>query len=240
MKHIFRNGKYDIDKMLQEQGLHYRPDEISKLDVEFENLDSKKNIEEIKKIIIERREQRQRYLLEGLVTNGLQQTYIEETFDIILKEIEKQESIKHSVETKAGVMLAFYGVLLSSLMQSDLTSGFVQAAFNINKMNFYTVVLILIGAGWGLSSLLVILYAVKVFRCKDYATFLLDDGLLKAAANDKSISLVTLLETAFNVANQNLTLNNKKAKNINKLLCSIAVFAGVTFIFFVAALFYIK
>lgn len=75
-------------------------------------------------------------------------------------------------------------------------------------------------------------------RCQDYSVFLLDDIMIRAAVEDKNVSLVSLIETAWHVANRNSVINSKKGKRCNLLLASIVIFVIITMAFLILFLFW--
>lgn len=232
MKNIFKPNKYNRDEMLKKYGAHYDTDDINEIDIEIEKLD-RNNVEEIKKIIIDRREERQKYLLEGLTSGSVKEEHIEKILDIVLREIDKQETVKQHVETKAGIILAFFGIVVSVLFQSKEILDFLKDIFIENTWNVWKVGMYIIGIGWLIAGIFVIVYAIETLRCREYNTFLFNDEMLKTAVADEKISLVVLLEMALHVSNRNTVLNNRKGINMNKLIKCVLFFAICTIAFMI-------
>lgn len=230
-------AQYDIDEILRKHGIQYRPDELDKLDAKIEKLDPS-NLKEVKEIIIASRLKRQKELLEGLITKRIDVNHIEKLFEIALHEIDKQTTIKQSIETKVGIVLAFFGVIISVLFQFDQFPKFVKGIFEGNAVSAYMIIFGIVVACWIASGLLVLVFAVATLFCQKYSVFLLNDEALKAASADKNISLVTLIETAWHVVNRNTVINNIKGKRCNKLIISTIAFVAVTFVFLCAVLFH--
>ncbi len=224
------NEPYDIDEMLRMYGIQYRPDELDRLDAKIEKLDPS-NLKEVREIIIARRIKRQRELLEGLINERADVDHIEKIIEIALHEIDKQSAIKQSIETKAGIILAFFGVMVSFLFQSEELLKFIKEVFESNMITAYWIALRAIEVCWVITALLVLFFAVATLFCQRYSIFLLDDNVIKVATIDKNISLVTLIETAWHVANRNTIINNKKGKRCNMLIISIMAFAVDTVVF---------
>lgn len=224
-------GKYSVDEMIEKYGIHYQPDELDKIDIQIEKLDSS-NTNELKKIIADRRLKRQRDLLNGLLTGNAEEDHIEKLLDIALHEIDEQTSVKQSIETKAGILLAFFGVIVSVLFQSKDLLEFIKVISEGDIITLYKVILWIIELGWGITGLSVLVFAVITLRCQDYSVFLLDDDMLRVAEADKRMSIVSLIETAWHVANRNRVINSKKGKRCNFLLISIVIFAIITIGFF--------
>lgn len=232
MKIFFKHKEYDKDKMLKKHGIHYNTDDINEIDIQIEKLDQE-NIDEIKKIIIDRREKRQKYLWEGLTTGNAEEEHIEKILDIALREIDKQETVKQHVETKAGIVLAFFGVVVGILFQSKEIMGFIKDIFCEKAWSVWKIGLCIIATGWFASGVLIITYAIETLRCREYNTFLLNDEMLKAACADKKISLAALLETAIHVSNRNTVLNNRKGIKMNKLIKCVVFFTICTVTFMI-------
>lgn len=229
--------KYNIDEMLKKYGINYQSDELDEIDIQIEKL-APSNRKELKKIIAERRLKRQRDLLIGLLTGSAEERHIEKILDIAIHEIDKQTSIKQSIETKAGILLAFFGVVVSVLFQSDGLLDSIRAISGGNMITVYKVILWMIELCWAITGLSILAFAFVTLRCQDYSVFLLDDNMIRAAAEDKNVSLASLIETAWHVANRNSVINSKKGKRCNLLLASIVIFVIITMAFLILFLFW--
>lgn len=223
--------QYNIDKMLDKHGIHYGLEDLDKYDIEIEKLDSH-NMNELKKIIIERRLKRQKDLLVGLVTGNTDMEHLEKIFQTALHEADQQMSIKHSIETKAGMVLTFFGVMVSLLFQSKDIIEVLRRIFAEEGLTIFKMVASFIEVGWFVSCLMLILFTFLTLKGYRYSVFLLDDAVLNAASEDENISLVAWIETAWNVTNRNTALNDRKGRYFNRMIQSL-----LGFILFIVAFF---
>lgn len=193
----------NMEKLFKEHAVHYQSEDINELDISTEEL-GRGNLEEIKKTIIDRRNNRQKYLFNELYQNDIRKTNVNEIFDLAFHEIDKQETVKQNIETKAGIAVALLGIMVNVMFQSNEMTKFICEIFSDNTMVIFRILLVIIEIGWLISGTLVGIFVVMTLLCRGYYTFALDDEMLKAAVDNKEISTISLLETSLHVANRNL------------------------------------
>ncbi len=215
----------------KEYGIHYTENDID--NIEIKNLCNKSVSKDTKKkIIIDKREERQRYIFDGLCDKEIEQTNIEKVLDIALKEIDKQEIIKQNIETKAGIVLAFWGVTISSIL--NILKECIEVLFEYTLDIWVNAIFVILGIGLIVFTFLILWTGYIAFKNRDYHSFILDDEVFRAAVDDRNISIVAILETATNIANRNRVINEEKARKFNILVLSTLGF--VVIIFFVSIL----
>lgn len=56
----------------------------------------------------------------------LENTNVEVVLNIALKKIDRQDEARQSIETKAGIVMAFWGIVIGAILQSDIVINFIK------------------------------------------------------------------------------------------------------------------
>lgn len=225
--------EYNIDEMIKRYGIDAGTEELDKLDVKIEGLDFRKNREEVKSIIRARRLERQKNILVGLVKGTADKTHLKELLNIALHEIDQQTAIKQNIETKAGVLLTFIGVMVSIIFQSDKVVELIPEMMGQGRTSIHGWLICLVVIVWGLSGGLAVFFAIMILLGRNYSILELDNKMLEAATIDENVSLAALLETTWQVVNRNMAINDRKGKYLNLMIGCLGVFVLSTIFFFI-------
>lgn len=168
----------------------------------------------------------EKYVYYGLHDKGLENTNVERLLDITISESRMQYDIKQSIETRVGLLLALWGVLISALMQLNIPLNNVHIMSDLLAHMGYRIIagITLVGqALFGVSSLVFTFITLKSYG---YSTMSLRDKEknFKGAVDDKYISMVQLLDTYTNCWLKNSGAIAKKSKYYKMLLVSISLF----------------
>lgn len=168
----------------------------------------------------------EKYVYYGLHDKGLENTNIERLLDITISESKTQYDIKQSIETRVGLLLALWGVLISALMQLNIPKSNIDIMFNLETHIGYRIIAGIILTGQALFGLLTLVFTWTTLKSYRYSTISLMDKEMnfKGAVDDKYISMVQLLDTYTNCWIKNWDAIAKKSKYYKILLLSIFLF----------------
>lgn len=125
---------------------------------------------------------------------GLENTNIERLLDITISESKTLYDIKQSIETRVGLVLALWGVLVSALVQSNIPLSNIHIMFDSKTHMAYRIIVVIILIGlvlFGLSTLGLSYITLK--SNGHYRMSLWNKEMnFKRAADDKYISMVQL------------------------------------------------
>lgn len=156
----------------------------------------------------------EKYVYYKLHDKGLENTNIERLLDITINESKSQYEIKQSIETRVGLLLALWGVLISALMQHDILLNNLYIVFDPIFHIGRRIIADIILAGqalFGLSSLVFTFTTLKSYGYHKIS--LLDkETNFKGAVDDKYISMVQLLDSYTNCWIENSGAIAKKSK----------------------------
>lgn len=168
----------------------------------------------------------EKYVFYKLHDKGLENTNIERLLDITISESKTQYDIKQSIETRVGLLLALWGVLVSALMQLNIPSSNIHIISDSAIHMCYRIIAGIILAGQALFGLSALALSCITLKSYGYSTMSLRDKEMnfKGAVDDKYISMVQLLDTYTNCWIKNSGAIAKKSKYYKKLLVSISLF----------------
>jgi len=136
----------------------------------------------------------ERYAFRKLHEKGLENTNIERLLDITISESKTLYDIKQSIETRVGLVLALWGVLVSALVQSNIPLSNIHIMFDSKTHMAYRIIVVIILIGlvlFGLSTLGLSYITLK--SNGHYRMSLWNKEMnFKRAADDKYISMVQL------------------------------------------------
>lgn len=202
--------------------------ESAELETIFTKYANDYDIEKDKEQIIEKQKNIdiEKYVYLQLHKKGLENTNIERLLDITIAESKTQYEIKQSIETRVGLLLALWGVLISALMQLDIPVRNIHIMTDPMVHMAYKVIAGIILAGQVLFGLLSMAFTYKTLKLYGYSTISLRDKEqnFKGAVDDKYISLVQLLDSYTNRWIKNSGALAKKSKHYKKLIVSISLF----------------
>ena len=136
----------------------------------------------------------ERYAFRKLHEKGLENTNIERLLDITISESKTLYDIKQSIETRVGLVLALWGVLVSALVQSNIPLSNIHIMFDSKTHMAYRIIVVIILIGlvlFGLSTLGLSYITLK--SNGHYRMSLWNKEMnFKRAADDKFISMVQL------------------------------------------------
>ena len=136
----------------------------------------------------------ERYAFRKLHGKGLENTNIERLLDITISESKTLYDIKQSIETRVGLVLALWGVLVSALVQSNIPLSNIHIMFDSKTHMAYRIIVVIILIGlvlFGLSTLGLSYITLK--SNGHYRMSLWNKEMnFKRAADDKYISMVQL------------------------------------------------
>lgn len=169
----------------------------------------------------------EKYVYYGLHDKGLDNTNIERLLDITISESKTQYEIKQSIETRAGLLLALWGVMISTLMQLNIPMNNIHIMSDLMIHLVNRIIAGIILAGQALFGLLTLVFICSTLKSHKYSTMSLQDKELnfKGAVDDKYISMVQLLDTYTNCWINNSDAIDMKSKYYSRLLVSISLFA---------------
>ncbi len=169
----------------------------------------------------------EKYVYYGLHDKGLDNTNIERLLDITISESKTQYEIKQSIETRAGLLLALWGVMISTLMQLNIPMNNIHIMSDLMIHLGNRIIAGIILAGQALFGLLTLVFICSTLKSHKYSTMSLQDKELnfKGAVDDKYISMVQLLDTYTNCWINNSDAIDMKSKYYSRLLVSISLFA---------------
>lgn len=179
---------------------------------------------------------RQKYVYQMLKDKGICNTYLVELLDMIREDVSVQYQFKQGIETKAGFVIALFGVLLGILFQHDTPHKLFNVIKTSNntiiEKSFYGIMLVLLGCvGFAL-----VYYIYKAMSIQNYSKCKYDDKELnyKCAVEDKDMALVRFLEIYTNIWIKNESCNELKAnyfQKANNLLLVFILIVTLTFLF---------
>lgn len=169
----------------------------------------------------------EKYVYYQLHDKGLEKTNIERLLDITIAECKTQYEIKQSIETRVGLLLALWGVLISALMQLNIPLCNIHIITDLTFHMGYRAIAAIILAGqvlFGLSSLVLTYITLKSYG---YSTMSLrnKEKNFKGAVDDKYISMVQLLDSYTNCWIKNSKEIAEKSRYYKILINSISLFA---------------
>ena len=136
----------------------------------------------------------ERYAFRKLHEKGLENTNIERLLDITISESKTLYDIKQSIETRVGLVLALWGVLVSALGQSNIPLSNIHIMFDSKTHMAYRIIVVIILIGlvlFGLST-----FGLSYITLKSNGHYRMSlwnkEMNFKRAADDKYISMVQL------------------------------------------------
>lgn len=169
----------------------------------------------------------ERYAYFQLHKKGLENTNIERLLDITIGESKKQYEIKQSIETRVGLLLALWGVLISALIQKNIPASNVYIISAPMVHMAYKVFVVIVLVGQVLFGLFSLFFTYKTLKSYGYHTLSLKDKEqnFKGAVDDKYISLIQLLDSYTYCYINNSGAIAKKNEYYKNLIVSISLFA---------------
>lgn len=168
----------------------------------------------------------EKYVFRKLHEKGLENTNIERLLDITISESKMLYDIKQSIETRVGLVLALWGVLVSALVQSKIPLSNIHIMFCSKTHMIYRIFAVIILIGLVLFGLSTLGLSYITLKSNGYYRMSLwnKEMNFKRAADDKYISMVQLLDTYTNCWIKNAVAIEKKSKNYERLLVLISLF----------------
>ena len=199
------------------------------------NYSEEKNIE-----IREKAVNLQKFVFDNINEQGLENTAVEKLLDMTLEDIECQHTIKSGIENKSGFVLALWGILISTLFDSDnnLLSNIKNILYDLDfdSNNFWIVCIAVILLGiTGYKSLF---YIYQTIKPHIYTKFRFEDKKVnfESAAENKGITYTVFMDNVTNSWEKNRKIINDMADNYHKSIKWIIAFAVsliLSFIFIV-------
>lgn len=214
-----KNNKKKQDKIFEKYAIHYQNGVNGKDEYTKEQREHLLN--------------RQRYIFDGLCNKSINETNIQVLLDITRKELELTETIKQNIEYKVGFILALLGILISALLQNKVLNQLWKIIIDEKETLFSwlnCVIAIICILGLLITGIFTIYLIYKSLKNYNYKSIILDEENYMAAVDDKNISLVAILEACTDNTIINRGYNNKKARDLQKLIKVIIFFVGFVII----------
>lgn len=156
---------------------------------------------------------------------GLESTNVEKLLDVVIQESKIHMEIKQNMETRVGLILAFWGVILSMAFQEDLPKIMIQRMLS-SECVCYALILGIILTGQMITGILFFAFAIKSLGTSKYAIVSLKDSEinLKAAVDDKYVSILRLFDSYMKVWAENLQGVREKGKYYKRLMKALVGF----------------
>lgn len=166
-----------------------------------------------------------RYIFQKLHEKGLESTNVEKLLDVVIQESKIHMEIKQNMETRVGLILALWGVILSMAFQEDLPKIMIQKMLSTGSV-CYAHILGIILTGQMITGILFFAFAIKSLGTSKYAIVSLKDSEinLKAAVDDKYVSILRLFDSYMKVWVENLKGVREKGKYYKRLMKALVGF----------------
>lgn len=175
----------------------------------------------------------QKYVYNRLHEKDLENTNIERLLEITMEDVKEQSNVKQSIENRAGLLMALWGVLFTILLEEDKKVIKVLTD-NISYIGKEPVIL---NSVWGVVSIIVIIgliifgvlslaFLYRSINTKIYMNFNFEDKErnYKTAVDDKYLSIVSMLDEYTNVWRFNDYILTQKSKTFKNSVIFIAIF----------------
>lgn len=171
---------------------------------------------------------REKYVYELLSEKGTDDTAIEKLLDLTIKDIELQYSMKQAIENKAGFMIALWGVLVASMIQTDMLLTLFKNIMDTSLSLSIRIGNSIILGGLTISGIVSLMHIILVLLYNPYSKFLFGrrDENFRCAVEDKNMLLVKLLDSNTTVWEKNEAANEKKYSYLVKHVIWMLLFVA--------------
>lgn len=170
--------------------------------------------------------QRERYLYYMLNRIGVENTGVEQLLNLTIEDIQHQYSIKNAIESKAGFVIALWGVLVGIVLQKELYVALILRVMDLNLNFLYRIFNLLIFVGLLTSGAVTLFLIAQTLIKGEYSRYNFDNKELnfKCAVEDKNMLLTKLLDSNTTVWIKNEATNQKKYVKLKLSIICTAVF----------------
>lgn len=157
---------------------------------------------------------------------GLENTNLVELLNITKDECKAQYDVKQSIETRVGLLVALWGVLITALIQSNIPMKNIEVIMNEKYCMNYRLLVLIILAGQVVFGVLSLVFIHKTIKPYNYQMLSLSDKdiFLNGALDDKYVSLVRFTDSYLNSWKNNSKAIMQKGINYSKLIRFISLF----------------
>lgn len=170
----------------------------------------------------------EKYVYYKLHEIGLHNTNIEQLLNITIDECKEQYGIKQSIENRVGLLLAIWGVMISTLIQMNIPIKNMDIIIDPNGNIVWRLTTGIVLLGQMVSGVLSLWFILKTLKTYGYSTVSLRNKEInfKGAVDDKYISIMQLLDSYTNRWIDNSKALSIKSRYYRDLLKALVVFIG--------------
>lgn len=155
---------------------------------------------------------RQKYVYSILNSKGIEDTAVEQLLDLTISDINHQYTMKSAMESKAGFLVALWGVLLGIVLNNKLYVTLINEILNNSSALVWRGINLLVLLGLIVTAFGALIQIAQTLIAGKYFRYKFDDKEInfKCAVDDKNMMFTKLLDANTNVWKRNEGTNEKK------------------------------
>lgn len=173
---------------------------------------------------------RQRYVYATLNSKGIENTAVERLLDLTISDINHQYTVKNAIESKAGFLIALWGVLLGIVLNNKLYVTLIDEISNNSSALVWRGFNLLVLLGLAVTVFGALIQIAQILISGVYSRYIFDNKEInfKCAVDDKNMMFTKLLDANTNAWKKNEQTNDNKFKHLRSSV--IWIFSLIFFI----------